>query len=78
MLHVIAKMENIKQVFWRLHVIKLWNHMMKKQILKIKSFVPIFNKMNGYFEEINRNKYLTLVPTNESKEKNTKIWRTMD
>ena len=27
------------------------------------------NKMNGYFEEINRNKYLTLVPTNESKEK---------
>ena len=25
--------------------------------------------MNGYFEEINRNKYLTLVPTNESKEK---------
>ena len=52
--------------------------MMKKQILKIKSFVPIFNKKNGYFEEINRNKYLTLVPTNESKEKNTKIWRTMD
>ena len=31
--------------------------------------MPIFNKMNGYFEEINRNKYLTLVPTNESKEK---------
>ena len=27
------------------------------------------NKMNGYFEEINRNKYLTLVPSNESKEK---------
>ena len=78
MLHVIAKMENIKQVSWRLHVIKLWNHMMKKQILKIKSVVPIFNKMNGYFEEINRNKYLTLVPTNESKEKNTKIWRTVD
>ena len=25
--------------------------------------------MNGYFEEINPNKYLTLVPTNESKEK---------
>ena len=25
--------------------------------------------MNGYFEEINRNKYLMLVPTNESKEK---------
>ena len=25
--------------------------------------------MNGYFEEINGNKYLTLVPTNEGKEK---------
>ena len=25
--------------------------------------------MNGYFEENNGNKYLTLVPTNESKEK---------
>ena len=29
----------------------------------------MFNKMNGYFEEINENKYLTLVPTNENKEK---------
>ena len=28
--------------------------------------------MNGYFEEIDENKYLTLVPTNESKEKNMK------
>ena len=28
-----------------------------------------FNKVNGYFEEINGNKYLILVPTNESKEK---------
>ena len=25
--------------------------------------------MNGYFEEINKSKYLTLVSTNESKEK---------
>ena len=25
--------------------------------------------MNGYFEEINGKKYLTLVPTNENKEK---------
>ena len=25
--------------------------------------------MNGYFEEINKSKYLTLIPTNESKEK---------
>ena len=29
----------------------------------------IFNKVNGYFEEINENKYLTLVASNESKEK---------
>ena len=28
--------------------------------------------MNKYFEEINGNKYLTLVPTNKSKEKNKK------
>ena len=29
----------------------------------------IINRVNGYFEEINGNKYLMLVPTNESKEK---------
>ena len=29
----------------------------------------IFSKVNGYFEEINKSKYLTLVPTNERKEK---------
>ena len=29
----------------------------------------IFNKVTGYFEEINGNKYLMPVPTNESKEK---------
>ena len=28
----------------------------------------IFNKANRYFEEINGNKYSTLVPGNESKE----------
>ena len=40
--------------------------------LKIYSVNPlyvIFNKANGYFEEINGNIYLMLVPTNESKEK---------
>ena len=38
---------------------------------KIKSVNPLYliiNKMNGYFEEINENKYLKLVPTNESNE----------
>ena len=39
--------------------------------LKINSVNPLYliiNKVNGYFEEINKNKNLTLVPTNESKE----------
>ena len=39
--------------------------------IKINSVNPlcyIFSKVNGYFEEINKNKYLTLVPTNEIKE----------
>ena len=30
-------------------------------------------KENEYFKEINRSKYLTLVPSNENKEKNLKI-----
>ena len=34
----------------------------------------IFNKVNGYFEEISKNKYLTLVPSNESKVKIKKYW----
>ena len=29
----------------------------------------MINEMNGYFDEINENKYLILVPANESKEK---------
>ena len=28
----------------------------------------MLNNLNGYFKEINGNKYLTLFPTNESKE----------
>ena len=39
--------------------------------VKINSVNPlylIFNKVNEYFQEIKGNKYLTLVPTNESKE----------
>ena len=39
--------------------------------VKINNVNPlylIFNKVNGYFEEINGNKYLTLISTNESKE----------
>ena len=43
-----------------------------KKYIKIYSVNPLYfilGKVNGYFEEINGNKYLTLVPTNESKEK---------
>ena len=29
----------------------------------------IYGKVNGYFEEVNGNKHLTLVPTDERKEK---------
>ena len=29
----------------------------------------MFNRINGYFEQINENKYLTLVSANESEEK---------
>ena len=39
--------------------------------LKIISVNPLhldFNKENRYFEEINKNKYLMVVPTNKSKE----------
>ena len=51
-----------------------------KKYIKICSVSPlhlIFIYVNGYFEENNGNKYLTLVPTNESKEKIKKceeIW----
>ena len=33
----------------------------------VNSLNLIFHKVNKYFEEINRNKYLTLVPTNKTK-----------
>ena len=47
-----------------------------KKDLKIYSVNPtylIFRYVNGYFGEIDVNRYLTLVPTNKSKEKIKKI-----
>ena len=47
-----------------------------KKYLKIYSVNPlyfIFRYVNVYFEEIDGNKYLTLVPTNERKEKRKKV-----
>ena len=49
-----------------------------KEYVKMYGINPlhlIFWYVNGYFEEINRNKYLTLAPTNESKEKFKKYER---
>ena len=46
-----------------------------KKDQKIYSVNPLylfFANVNGYFEEISRTKCLTLVPTNESKEKKLK------
>ena len=43
-----------------------------KAYLKMCILNPLYFSfwyLDGYFEEINKNKYLTLVPTNESKEK---------
>ena len=39
------------------------------KIYSVNSLHLTLNTVNGYFEEINRNKYLTLIPTNESNEK---------
>ena len=41
-------------------------------IFRVNPLYLIFCKINGFFEEINEIKYLTLVPSNESKEKNEK------
>ena len=46
-----------------------------KEFVKMYGVNPlylIFRYVKGYFEEINGNKYLTVVPANESKEKNEK------
>ena len=45
--------------------------------VKISSVNPlcmILSKVNGYFEEINKMKYLTLVPTNKEMIKNEDLW----
>ena len=39
------------------------------KIYSVNLLYLIFIKVNGYIEEINKNRYLTLVSTNESKEK---------
>ena len=48
-----------------------------KEYVKIYSLNPlylIFSYVNRYFEEINGNKYITLVATKESKKKYEVLW----
>ena len=40
--------------------IKDWKYV---KIYSVNPFYLTFNKVHGYFQEINENKYLTLVPT---------------
>ena len=47
------------------------------KINNVKPLYLIFTKVNEYFEEINKNKHLTLVPTNENKEIIKEIWKTV-
>ena len=48
------------------------------KIYSLNRFYLILNNVNGYFEEINGNRYLMLLPINKSKEKRKKVWRTTD
>ena len=44
----------------------------------VKSFYLIINEINGYIKESNGNKYLSLIPTKDSKEmlkKYEKLWK---
>ena len=46
-----------------------------QKIYIVNHLYLFFTNVNGYFEEISRTKCLTLVPTNESKEKKIeKLW----
>ena len=38
------------------------------KIIIVNQLYYIFSEVNGYFEEINKSKYLTLVRTSENKE----------
>ena len=51
-------------------ILDMWKSKVQN-FLKINSVNPLYliiNKVNGYFEEINKNKYLTVAATNESKQ----------
>ena len=51
-------------------ILSIWKMLTLIILKQLKnSLYPIFRYINEYFEEINGNKFLTLVLTNESKEK---------
>ena len=54
-----------------LHLLHWYISIKKLKDVKFETVNPLyflFSKMNGYFEDINKNKYLTLIPINEGKE----------
>ena len=59
-----------------------WNVTIKNLgYVKIKSVNPLdftFDKINGFIEKSNGNKYMMLVSTDKSKEKLKKVWRIME
>ena len=58
-------------------IIDIENSDLNNKIYRVNLLYLIFRYVNGYFEEINGNKYLMLVPTNESTQKIEKyeeIW----
>ena len=42
-------------------ILGIWQS--RKTYNSVNPLYLMFNKINGYFEEINRNNYLTLIPT---------------
>ena len=49
------------------HTKILFSYLKYVNVYSVNPLYLIFSKMNKYIKEINRNKYLRLVPTNESK-----------
>ena len=67
----------IHQKSYKIILIYYIGYVTIKKDLRICSANPlylIFGKVNGYFEEINGNELIALVPTNESKKKYGEIW----
>ena len=67
---------NQKKNHTKIFLFTILDMLLFEKYLKIYSVNPlylIFGKVNGYFQEMNRNSYLTLFPTYEGKEKNKTV-----